>query len=76
MRFHRSAIKQLRKMDAQAARRLMNALQRHEKDGSGDVKKLVNRHGYRIRVGDYRAIFEIENDEVIVLDVGPRGGVY
>ena len=63
-------------MDAQAAWRLMDALQKYEQDGSGDVKKLVNRNGYRIRAGDYRAIFKVESGEVIVLDAGPLGGIY
>lgn len=41
-------------------------------------KKLSGRPGYRIRVGDYRVIYEIL-DEVLVVEViqlGRRGGVY
>lgn len=33
---------------------------------------------YRLRVGDFRVIYEIHNDELIlvVIKVGPRGDVY
>lgn len=30
-------------------------------------KKLVNRNAYRIRVGDYRVIYEIEDNNLIIL---------
>ena len=41
-------------------------------------KKLKGRKGYRIRVGDYRVIYEIF-DEVLsieVVDLGHRGKIY
>ena len=41
-------------------------------------KKLKNREGYRIRLGDYRAIYTIKEDELIilVLTIGHRKDVY
>jgi len=32
----------------------------------------------RLRVGEYRVIFRLENDVliIVVVDIGPRGGVY
>lgn len=41
-------------------------------------KKLVGRQGWRIRVGSYRVIYEIEDtkQEVTVLNVGHRRDVY
>lgn len=40
--------------------------------------KLQGRPGYRLRVGDWRIIYEIQQDEVIilVLKIAPRGEVY
>ena len=40
--------------------------------------KLSGRDGRRIRVGDYRVIYEIDGDahEVTVLDVGHRRDIY
>jgi mRNA interferase RelE/StbE len=45
---------------------------------NNNVKKLEGTAGYRLRVGDWRVIYEVENDRLVifVLAVGPRGGVY
>jgi len=45
---------------------------------NNNVKKLQGREGYRMRVGDCRVIYEIRDDQliVLVLDSGPRGGIY
>ena len=41
-------------------------------------KKLTNRAGYRIRVGNYRVIYEIYDNklEVIILLIGHRRDIY
>lgn len=41
-------------------------------------KKLKNREGYRIRSGDYRIIYTIDNQELLVfiLTIGHRKNVY
>ena len=41
-------------------------------------KKLKGRHGYRIRVADYRIIYEIFDDELIIdiIALGHRKDVY
>ena len=43
-----------------------------------NAKKLQGRPGYRLRVVDWRIIYEINTDEVviIVLKIAPRGEVY
>ncbi|MFB8790773.1 MAG: type II toxin-antitoxin system RelE/ParE family toxin [Potamolinea sp.] len=40
--------------------------------------KLTNREGWRIRVGDYRVIYEIDDKQLIitVINVGNRRDVY
>ena len=43
-----------------------------------NAKKLQGRAGYRLRVGDWRVIYEINQDEVviIVMKIAPRNEVY
>jgi len=43
-----------------------------------NAKKLQGRAGYRLRIGDWRVIYEINKNEVIiiVMKIAPRGEVY
>ncbi|CAN7210069.1 type II toxin-antitoxin system RelE family toxin [Neorhizobium sp. LjRoot104] len=41
-----------------------------------DLKKLVGSPLVRIRVGDDRIIIDEQANLVLVIDVGPRGGIY
>lgn len=44
----------------------------------GCVKLISNEDLYRIRVGDWRVIYAIEDDELIILvvEIAPRGEAY
>lgn len=62
------AIKDLRRIQKQDATRIADALDRLENDLTGDVKRLTNfTPEYRLRVGQFRVLFEIENDKEIVV---------
>ena len=43
-----------------------------------NVTKLQNRPGYRLRVGDWQVIYEVQKEQLVimVLKVAPRGEVY
>jgi mRNA interferase RelE/StbE len=43
-----------------------------------NVTKLQGRDGYRLRVGDWRVIYELHDHrlELWALELGPRGGIY
>ncbi|WP_206602545.1 type II toxin-antitoxin system RelE/ParE family toxin [Cyanobacterium aponinum] len=43
-----------------------------------NLKKLVGREGYKLRIGDWRIIYEINNDRIVilVLEIDTRGGIY
>jgi len=47
-------------------------------DTHSNVTRLQGRDGYRLRVGDWRVIYELHDDrlELWVLEVGARGGIY
>jgi mRNA interferase RelE/StbE len=49
-----------------------NALNRYAIEGRGDVKKLKDRDGYRLRIGDYRVIFAEDAQTILAIFVGRR----
>lgn len=62
------ASKDLRHIQKQDASRIADALERLTNNLFGDVKRLTNfTPEYRLRVGQYRVLFEIENENEIVV---------
>jgi mRNA interferase RelE/StbE len=45
---------------------------------SNNLTKLQGRDAYRLRVGDWRVIYELHDEHLVmaILEVGPRGGIY
>ena len=43
-----------------------------------NVTKLTGRDGYRVRVGDWRVLYELQDQQLVMLvvKIGPRGSVY
>jgi len=73
----RYAAKKLERTNEPLKSRIINALNGlREKPPQGDVKKLQGRYDYRLRIGDYRVLFRIENNMIIVTNIAPRGHVY
>lgn len=75
-----AAIRQLRKMDAVARRRIQAAIDLlAENPRPPAAKRLVNFDGeWRVRVGDYRIVYDILDGEllVLVLSTAHRREVY
>jgi mRNA interferase RelE/StbE len=79
--FTKQADKALRKMPRNIARLIREKLDQIALDPyarHNNVTKLRNRPGYRLRIGDWRVIYEIQNDElvILILRIAPRGGAY
>lgn len=66
--FRRSAEKDLRKLDANTQQRVLNAVESLSKDPRPDgCRKLqAASDAFRIRVGDYRVIYSVDNQVLIV----------
>lgn len=77
---HRKAEKILRRLDGDTLERIRQAIQKLAFDPRpSGVKKLTGFENlFRIRVGDWRIIYAIEDDQliVLVLEISPRGGAY
>jgi mRNA-degrading endonuclease RelE of RelBE toxin-antitoxin system len=68
--WRRKALKQLDKLPVLHRERIREATRKLSDSGTwGDVKKLVNHeYNYRLRVGDYRVLFDATNDEKIEIN--------
>lgn len=72
----KKAEKFIKKQDENIQKRIIKAILELPK---GDIKKLKGIDGvYRLRVGDFRILFEKNDDKliIIIIDVGNRGQVY
>lgn len=79
IRFTRSAQKELKKLDSKQQIRLLEAIQTLGKyPKKGDVRPMVGSTAWRLRVGNYRVIYDIKDHEVtvLILKVGHRKDVY
>ncbi len=80
VQFRPSAAKALGKLDGQVRARILRSITALADDPRpSGVKALTGEAGlWRIRVGDYRVVYEIEDDELVVLvvRVAHRSTVY
>ena len=78
--YTREALKTLVKMPRDARELLMAKIDTLASDppAAANVKKLVGVRGFRLRVGDWRVLYDLEAGRLVVrvLKIGPRGGVY
>lgn len=75
--WHKDASKELDKLDNFIASIIVKNIDKlKENPFSKDVIKLVDRNEYRLRVGDYRVIFEIIGNLIWIKKVGHRKNIY
>lgn len=74
--FTAAATRQWLNLSADVRRRLDAELTAFAQTGQGDVKRLKGRTGARLRIGDWRIVFYVESDTVIVAAVGHRREIY
>ena len=74
-----SAAKELKKLDKTVAKRIFKKVSElSENPYHLEVTKMVGDPYFRLRIGDYRVIFDIQNDmlRILILNVGHRKNVY
>jgi mRNA interferase RelE/StbE len=71
------AEKDLKAMSHQDRKRVVERLRLLEDNLSGDVKRLTNHQPeFRMRAGDWRALFEVAENEIIVYRILHRREAY
>lgn len=79
--YRKSAQKALVKMPKATAKRFLAAFERiaDTLDTTGlDIKPLQGREGFRLRIGEWRAIYRVVAGQLVieVVDIGSRGDIY
>ena len=72
------ALKQLRKLDLEIRQRIIATIERIKIRPDEYVRKLVGDDVYRLRVGNYRVLLDLNEEKLIilVLRIGHRRNVY
>ena len=71
------AIKDLKKIDKSKVSVVINKIHNLENGLEGNIKKLTNfTPEYRLRVGSYRVLFEIEGEKIIIYRIKHRKDAY
>ena len=64
------ALESLDKLEHHIIKRVLKKTDQLQEDPfHKDVKHLKGKHGFRLRVGDYRIIFNIEGEDIHILKV-------
>ncbi|MEG4571343.1 type II toxin-antitoxin system RelE/ParE family toxin [Microcoleus sp. N3A4] len=75
--FKPKAIEDLQSLPAEVQSRVLTKIELMQNNLTGDVKRLTNyTPEYRLRVGDYRVLFEIEEDVLVIYRVKHRKDAY
>ena len=71
------ALKDLAAVPVSDAKRILGKIESLRDGIAGDVKRLTNfTPEYRLRIGDYRVLFELESGKVVVYRVRHRKDAY
>ncbi len=85
IRLHPDAVKFLKGLDEDSRNRIKSTLRSLEDDpfknrSKADIKKMKGTKGredlYRLRIGDYRAVYAVEGDTVWMTEIFLRGKAY
>ncbi len=75
--FKPRAVKDLKALDQRESARISEKIEAMRDNLTGDVKKLTDfTPEYRLRVGNYRVLFTLEDNKVVVYRVRHRKDVY
>jgi len=71
------AVENLRALPKTVAAQIIRKTSRLENGLTGNIKRLRQADfGYRLRMGDYRILFDVEDDTIVIQKIGHRKNVY
>lgn len=77
VRYAAAVVKELGNMSPDVSRRIRSKINRLSDGLAGDVKRLTNfSPEYRLRVGDWRVLFNIDGDMISIERVSHRSQAY
>ncbi|QLC50838.1 type II toxin-antitoxin system RelE/ParE family toxin [Methanolobus zinderi] len=76
--FSENAKKQFQKLEQNVQKRIIASLERIRIRPESYISKLVGDPGYKYRVGDYRIILDLDNENlyILVIKIGHRKKIY
>ncbi len=76
--FDKRALEQLNKLDKPIKERIWNKLQSCKENPVRFLEPLIEIKGFKLRIGDYRIIIDIDNENKIlrILKIGHRKNIY
>jgi mRNA interferase RelE/StbE len=77
IRYSDGALADLEKLPKRIADQIMRKITRLEHGLQGDIKRLHGDDaGYRLRSGDYRILFDVDGEKILIQKIGNRKDVY
>jgi len=72
------AVRDITKLDRATRERIRKTLERYRRSPFDYAQKMADPKlgSYRFRIGEYRVIFDIEGDQIVILRVGHRREIY
>ena len=76
--YTKRAVRDIKKLDSTIKKRVGTTLLKYKENPLDFSEALKNSDlgTYRFRIGDYRVIFDIERNDIVVLRVGHRREIY
>lgn len=74
----RKALRDLENIDKKTQNRIAAKLKEYAQEPLRYARKLINPDigTYRFRIGDYRVIFDVDDETIVILRVGHRQNIY
>ncbi|HUL19956.1 MAG TPA: type II toxin-antitoxin system RelE/ParE family toxin [Thermodesulfobacteriota bacterium] len=77
IQFKPRTVRDIERLPSRIQAQVLARIEEMRNDLRGDVKRLTNfTPEYRLRVGDYRALFEVEKETIVIYRIRHRREVY